>query len=109
MDIDLWSWGPTTRPCRVALSLNGGAVFADFDVDALTGAVFLVRISFDGYGCCNAPPEVGRLNVEESKALLEMAQRGVGDRAALDPALRRYFRANEHLLWDDALREHELV
>jgi hypothetical protein len=47
MDIDFLSWGPNTRPCRVALSLNGGAVFADFDVDASTDEVFLVRISFD--------------------------------------------------------------
>lgn len=109
MEIDVWSWGPNTRPCRVALSLTGGAVFADFDADATTGEVFLVRISFDGYGCCKAPPEVGRLGVEESKVLLETSQRGVVDRAALDPILRRYFRANAHLLWDDALREHDLM
>src|SRR4051794_33326117 len=109
MDIDLWSWGPNVRPCRVALSLGLGCVFADFDVDTATGAVFLVRISFDGYGCCNAPSEIGRMNAEDSNVLLAMAERGVIDAPALEPILRRYFRASEQLLWSDALRENDLV
>jgi len=110
MDVELWKWGTNTRPCRMALCLNLGSVFADFDVDAATGNVFLVRISFDGYGCCDAPPsQIGMMTVEDSKALLEMAERGVIDAAALEPILRRYFRANEQLLWSDALREHDLV
>ena len=109
MNVDLWRWGTNTRPCRVALSLNLGSVFADFDVDATTGNVFLVRISFDGYGCCEAPTEIGRMTEEDSMALLEMAERSAIDAAALEPILRRYFRANERLLWSDALREHDLV
>lgn len=104
MDIERWTWETGTRPCRVALSLGLGSVFADFDVDADTGRAFLVRISFDGYGCCNAPADIGRMTDEESKALLETV-----DAAALEPILRRYFRANEALLWSDALREHDLV
>lgn len=109
MDIALWSWGPNVRSCRVGLSLNLGSVFADFDIDPTTGQMVLVRISFDGYGCCDAPPEIGKLTLEESNVLLEMAERGAIDAAMLEPILRRYFRANETLLWRDALREHDLV
>ncbi len=109
MEIELWTWGESSRPCRVALSLNLGCVFADFDVDALTGRLFVVRISFDRYGCCEAPPEIGRMTLDDSKAFLEMAERRALDIAVLDPILRRYFRANEQLLWSDALRENDLV
>jgi hypothetical protein len=49
MEIELWGVMPS-RPCRICFSLQGGAVFADFDVDA-DERLYLVRISFDGYGC----------------------------------------------------------
>jgi hypothetical protein len=104
MEIDLWTWEGGTRPCRFALSLDGGCVFADFDVDAQTGQVFLVRISFDGHGCCRAPDDVGRMTFDDSSVLLELADGRDVDTTVVDPILRRYFCANEQLLWSDALR-----
>jgi hypothetical protein len=71
MDIELWDAMPS-RPCRVCLSLQGGSVFADFDVDR-DGRLYLVRISFDGYDCCRAPADVGRMRHEDSSLLLDMA------------------------------------
>lgn len=43
-----------TRPCRFCLSFQGDSVFADFDIDE-TRQMFLLRISFDGYGRCRKP------------------------------------------------------
>lgn len=40
---------PESRPCDYCFSLLDGSVFVDFEIkDALS---YLVRISFDGYGC----------------------------------------------------------
>jgi hypothetical protein len=107
MHIELFEPMPT-RPARVCLSLELGSVFADFDVDPGSGCLYLVRISFDGYGCCQAPAAIGRMSHEDSRALIEMADRRVVDPGA-EPILRKYLTDNERLLWSDALREYDLV
>jgi hypothetical protein len=96
-----------TRPCRFCLALQGGSVFADFDVDS-DDRVFVVRISFDGYGCCHAPADVGRMNAHDSAALLGMVQAGAFDERAA-PVLRNYFQQIRAALWSDALARHRLL
>jgi hypothetical protein len=107
MDIALYPPMQPTRPCRFCLSLQGGSVFADFDVDP-DGRVFAVRVSFDGYGCCTAPADVGRMSVHDSEALLAMVQQDAIDAAAA-PLLRAYFQQNRDALWADALAHHGLL
>jgi hypothetical protein len=96
-----------SRPCRFCLSLQGGCVFADFDVDP-DGRVFAVRVSFDGYGCCDAPADVGRMDVHDSEALLAMVAQG-SINATASSVLRAYFQQNRNALWSDALAQHGLV
>jgi hypothetical protein len=107
MDIELYPPMLPSRPCHFCLSLQGGSVFADFDVDP-DGRIFVVRISFDGYGCCRAPAEVGRMGVRDSEVLLAMVQQGSVD-AAVARALRAYFRQNRDAFWSDALAHHSLL
>jgi hypothetical protein len=71
--------------------------------------LYLVRISFDRYGCCDAPADVGRMSREDSSLLLGMDARNAVDPRAAEPILRNYFAENQERLWDDALREHGLV
>lgn len=106
MEIALFPPMPT-RPCRFCLRLQGGSVFADFGVDP-DGRVYATRVSFDGYGCCHAPAEIGRMSERDSEALLEMVQQGSIDPAAAS-VLRTYFDANRGALWDDALAHHGLL
>jgi hypothetical protein len=96
-----------TRPCRFCLCLQGGSVFADFDVDS-DGRVFVVRVSFDGYGCCDAPADIGRMNVRDSAVILEMVEQGSTSAAAAG-ILRTYFRQNRDAFWGDALEDHGLL
>ena len=107
VDIALYPPMLPNRPCRFCLSLQRGSVFADFDVDS-DGRVFAVRISFDGYGCCRAPADVGRMSVRDSEALLAMVQQGSIDAAAALP-LRAYFQQNRDAFWSDALAHHGLL
>jgi hypothetical protein len=107
MEVALFPPMLPTRPCCFCLSLQGGSVFADFDVDA-DGRVFAVRISYDRYGCCNAPADIGRMKMDDSDALLAMVKHGSIDAAAAD-ILRAYFQHNRDALWSDALAHHGLV
>lgn len=106
MDIELYPPMPT-RPCRFCLTLQGGSVFADFDVDP-DGRVFAVRVSFDGYGCCRAPVDVGRMSQPDSEALLAMVEQA-SITAAAEPILRAYFQQNRETFWSDALEHHGLI
>jgi hypothetical protein len=107
MDVALYPPMRPTRPCRFCLSLQGGSVFADFDVDP-DGRVFAVRVSFDGYGCCPAPADVGRMSGPDSEALLAMVEQGELDPLAGD-LLRAYFREHRDAFWSDALSHHDLL
>jgi hypothetical protein len=106
MEIELYPPMPT-RPCRFCLTLQGGSVFADFDVDP-DGRVYAVRVSFDGYGCCTAPADVARMNPRDSEHLLAMVQRGSLEPTAAS-VLRTYFDQIRSVIWSDALEHHGLI
>ena len=106
MNIAIHALTPT-RPCRLCLCLQGGSVFADFDVDP-DGRLFALRISFDGFGCCHAPADIGRMNERDSHALLSSLERvEVGKETG--EALRTYFGENAASLWNDALEHSDLI
>ena len=107
MPIDVQVYPTTaTRPCRFCLSLQGGSVFADFDVDP-EGRVFLRRISFDGYGCCKG--DFDKMSLAESQVLIEAVESGAFEDPKIDALLRGYFGKNAGIIWSDALEGHELL
>jgi hypothetical protein len=106
MDVELYPTMPG-RPCRFCLSLQGGSVFADFDVDP-GGRAFLRRISFDGHGCCDASAEIGRMSADDSATLIGMVERGGVDARAAE-LLSTYFRQVCDVLWRDAFEDHDLL
>lgn len=95
-----------TRPCRFCLSLQGGSVFADFDVDE-EGHAFLRRISFDGYGCCHG--EFKKLGLDDSRLLIGAVERGALGDPKVEDMLRSYFQDNTDIIWSEALVSHELA
>ena len=108
MEIELYLHMPASRPAHICLGLQGHSVFADFDLDP-DGRLFLVRISFDGYGCCIAPAGMPRLNLGDSATFLAMRERGAFDADVAAPILSAYFSEHRDLLWPDALQEHDLL
>jgi hypothetical protein len=105
MDIEFSSG----RGSRFGLCLQGGSVFADFDVEK-NGTIFAARVSFDGYGCCECPRnKIGRMSEDDSRQLLDMfARQRIKSEVAGD-ILLRYFRENQHVIWSDALKDHDLL
>lgn len=88
----------------------GDVAFADFTLDADRRPV-LIRISFDGYGCCT--PEdvnVAPMDAADSYKLLTAIESGdqLGTEA-IRAILRRYFETHRNVVWEDALIEWGLV
>jgi hypothetical protein len=97
-----------TRPCSFCLCLQGGSVFADFDTDD-ADIISLRRISFDGYGCCEAGASITRMSSDDSRLLLDAIARGELESVRVEHTLRKYFRENKDVIWSDALAKHDLL
>ena len=99
-----------TRPCKYCLAFQDDSVFADFDMNQ-KGGLYLVRISFDGYGCCHPNLKIGisELNTEKSRKLIKNIEANSLETSEVAEILREYFRQNKAALWEDALRDHELI
>ena len=97
-----------TRPCRICLSLQDDAVFADFSIGK-GGGLHLVRISFDGYGCCEPGVPLPELDPWSSALLLAAGKRDDCSSPELSRALSSYFLNNKTLLWQDALLAYDLM
>lgn len=108
--IDRYHWESfSSRSCALTLTV-GDLAFADFGRDT-DDALFLLRISFDGYGCCVPDrAEVSPMDVVDSERL--SAQVASGQQLVTDEnraLLRRYFEAHRNVVWEDALIDYGLV
>lgn len=85
-------------------------MFADFDINQ-NGCLYLVRISFDGYGCCYPDIKVGisALDNEKSQRLTKNIESGSLETPEVAEILKNYFRENKAALWEDALKDHEII
>lgn len=108
MEISRYEWPPSTRACRFSLCLQGGCVFADFNLDQ-DGRVYLERISYDGYGCCSIDGEVERMPLDDSRSLMKLVNADDVDRDEAREILYRYFHLIKDEIWSDALEEHGLL
>ena len=99
-----------TRPCKYCLALQDDSVFVDLNITE-NGCLYIVRISFDGYGCCYPDPEIGigKIGFEESALLISIIENGSFHEPKASEILIRYFKENEATLWRDALKDHELI
>ena len=92
-----------TRPCDYCFSLQDGSVFADFNTDK-NQCLYLIRISFDGYGCCEVNSNRKKINKEQSQLLIKEFRSFRSSIILMD-----YFNKISDLLWKDALLENQLI
>ncbi|MGJ7523079.1 hypothetical protein ACSFA0_21535 [Variovorax sp. LT1P1] len=95
---------PPTRPADFYLGCLDGSVFLDFNHSA-TG-VSLVRISFDGYGCCDVGDKAISMNKSDSNDFLKVIALEQIDQKKMADIVCRSLQINQHLLWVDALQEY---
>lgn len=71
--------------------------------------MYVVRISFDGFGCCVTDEKVTRLPLDESHTLVQMVDTDDVNRDEIREILYRYFDQNKTAIWREALEDHELL
>ncbi len=99
-----------SRSCAYCLAMQDDSVFADFDIDE-NSCLYIVRISYDGYGCCvpNKNNKPNTLNSEASKRLIKFIEENDLENVEARDIIVQYFRDNKDCLWEDALRDHQLI
>jgi len=98
-----------SRPCKYSLTMQDDSVIADFDMGGDT--LFLVRISFDGYGCCNPTPDAGlsRFSKQQSVRLIKAINANTFTEVDVQELLKAYLTENSNDLWPDSLKHHNLI
>lgn len=99
---------PSSRPSRYCFALQDESVFADFDVD-VSGSVFMLRVSFDGYGCCSTAGITSTMSPDVSKRLITLVEANDLASGELAGILSEHFRQNSDVIWKDALEDNGLL
>ncbi|MFT3867106.1 MAG: hypothetical protein QM715_01285 [Nibricoccus sp.] len=90
------------------MALQDDSVFADFDVDQ-GGRVGLVRISFDGYGCCQCDDSQEKIGNDDSGILLDAVQHQALENSQVEAILRAHFRVHSASIGRDPFTTHDLL
>lgn len=97
-----------TRPCLYCLGFQGGSVWADFDKDE-SGCLYLVRISYDGYGCCHVNKDVAKLSNDRSSVLIRHIETDELASPLATKIIHDYLYEIRNGIWEEALRDHGLI
>ncbi|SIR51193.1 hypothetical protein SAMN05421545_3977 [Pontibacter lucknowensis] len=99
---------PETRKADYYLGCLDGSVFIDFN-RTKDNRIYLVRISFDGYGCCNLEERAKGLNPEDSKRFVEEIEKKDLNQKAIEVLVKKAVEMNKELIWADAIVEYGLI
>ncbi|KAL7568118.1 hypothetical protein ACA910_019514 [Epithemia clementina (nom. ined.)] len=115
---------PKSRPAKYHISCLDSSVFLDFDTmttngnnndndDGDGGRIYLRRISFDGYGCCNIKESCYQpLNAHWSKEFRRQWERNDDkefvSQTIMTNIVLEAIRLNEANIWPDALNHYHL-
>lgn len=102
------------RSCDLQISMKNDSVYADFHVRKVQGrpVLTLVRISFDGYGCCQVVGQACTMSADDSAVIQRMTAKSSltrGDEEDAMHIMRCFFQKHQNHLWVDALTHHRLL
>jgi hypothetical protein len=99
---------PNTRKADFYLGCLDSSVFIDFN-KLESGQVSIVRISFDGFGCCNLKAKGEPLNIEESELFLHQMKVDIIDQKIIATLVGTAIRMNKEQIWIEALEKYKLI
>jgi hypothetical protein len=106
--LEVTSFGSLTRIADYCLSYDDDSVFIDFN-DCSNEQIRLIRISFDGYGCCNIERPGIPLDIDKSRVFKEQMAAGITDQELMLSLVKESILLNKEQLWIDALEEYVLI
>jgi hypothetical protein len=99
---------PSSRIADYYLGYMDGCVYLDFNKDK-EDRIYLRRISFDRYGCCNLDSDRKSLNKEDSAIFKDLMTNNLNDQILLLEIVKKAIDINRTLIWQDALEEYHLI
>lgn len=99
---------PKTRKADYYLGCLDDCVFIDFN-QSEDKRILLVRISFDGYGCCNMSVLGKGLNHEDSKIFIRQMNKAHLNQEIMSKLVKHLIQLNKEHLWMDAIEEYGLI
>ena len=99
---------PKTRSADFHLGCLDGSVYIDFNKTE-NGQVSLVRISFDGYGCCDIEKEVELLDDGDSELFIKEINKENLNQEVITALVKKSIVVNTKHIWKDALKKYGLM
>lgn len=99
---------PISRKTDYCLECLDSSIFLDFNVSD-ENLVFLIRISFDGYGCCDFEENSKSLTIEDSKIFIKFINQDELFQNIIRIFVKKAIAINKENIWIDALNEYELL
>jgi len=99
---------PSTRKADFYLGCLDGSVFIDFNRTS-NNQIYLCRISFDGYGCCNLENGSNPLSQNESKKFINEIKNENLNQAIITKLVKQIIKINREYIWNDALEKYNLI
>jgi len=99
---------PESRKADFCLGCLDGSVFLDFNYSN-DNLIYLCRISFDGYGCCNIDNNVVCLDYKLSQDFLTEISKDNLNQEKMTKIVLELIRLNKENIWIDALEEYKLM
>ena len=99
---------PESRKADYYLCCLDSSVFIDFN-SSPNNKISLIRISFDGFGCCNIDNKSKKLNLKDSQKFIEEIDKEELNQFAITELVKKAIRINKEYIWADALEKYGLI
>ena len=99
---------PDSRKADFYLGCLDGCVFLDFNFTT-DNRIYLCRISFDGFGCCNIDNTGKCLDNQLSKEFVDEIEKDNLDQEKITKLVLELIRLNKDNIWTDSLEEYKMI
>jgi len=99
---------PASRKADYYLCCLDSSVYIDFN-SSPNNEISLIRISFDGFGCCSINKKAKNLNLEDSRKFIQEIERKELNQIAITELVKKVIRINKEFIWTDALKKYGLI
>ncbi len=99
---------PADRKADYYLCYHDSSVFIDFNSSA-SNEISLIRISFDGFGCCDIEKQSKKLNLKDSQEFLKQIKQDNLNQEVIAELVKKLIFLNKDFIWTDALEKYGLI